>query len=340
MRKCLYFLFFVWFSFTLVSQVEASEIKVRFDGKELDLNTSPIIKNGTTLVPIRNIFEAFNAKVEWDPKKQMITAAKAEKKLWLIIDSNVANINDEIVELTAPAKIVNGNTLVPLRFISESYDSTVVWNGTDNTINISPSSSTIEKQELPTKKDNKSKIKKLVTGKYYSLALREDGTLTAWGSNYSGIFGDGTKKNRLYIESVRNEKNWMDVASGFDHVAYIRKDGTLWTGGFNDVGQLGDGSISTFGDVKQIGNSKDWVSVSAKYGHTAAIKKDGTLWTWGFNNAGQLGDGTITNRKRPVKVEGRNWKSVSAGNFHTAALKDDGTLWTWGGRWRRKIRIK
>jgi hypothetical protein len=115
----------------------AQEIKIIFNEKELALNTPAVIENGTTLVPLRSVFEAFGVVPEWDGKTQTITAQKDDTVIWLQINNNVAKVGDKEVQLNVPAKTVNGYTLVPLRFISESFGVVPKWDGSTRTNNYS-----------------------------------------------------------------------------------------------------------------------------------------------------------------------------------------------------------
>lgn len=80
----------------------------------------PIVENGRTLVPVRDILEPLGAQLQWDPIKQLVTAAKGNTTVHLIINNNMAMVNGEMVKLEAPAKIINGRTFIPLRFISQA----------------------------------------------------------------------------------------------------------------------------------------------------------------------------------------------------------------------------
>ena len=77
-------------------------------------------------------------------------------------------------------------------------------------------------------------------------ALREDGTLWAWGNNSSGNVGDGTIEDRLSPVPVLDHVEQASV--GWDHVLARRTDGTLWTWGSNISGQLGNGEDGFYGD--------------------------------------------------------------------------------------------
>jgi alpha-tubulin suppressor-like RCC1 family protein len=173
-----------------------------------------------------------------------------------------------------------------------------------------------------------------VSNESHTAAVKTDGTLWLWGSNYYGPLGDNTFTNRSSPgQTITGGTNWKQVSCGFQYTAAIKTDGTLWTWGRNDYGQLGD---NTTGDkrspVQTTAGGVNWEHVSCGYSHTAAIKTDGTLWLWGYNFYGSLGDNTSTKRSSPVQTiaGGFNWSQVSCGNIYTAAIKTDGTLWTWG----------
>ncbi|MBM2814145.1 MAG: C-terminal target protein [Ignavibacteria bacterium] len=166
---------------------------------------------------------------------------------------------------------------------------------------------------------------------YFTLAIKTDGTLWAWGYNSTGQLGDGTTTNRNSPVQIGSGTNWAMVATGGSHTLAIKSDGTLWAWGANSAGQLGDGTTTQRNSPVQIGTGTNWAMVATGGSHTLAIKSDGTLWAWGANSAGQLGDGTTTQRNSPVQIgSGTNWATVAAGNSHTLAIKSDSTLWAWG----------
>lgn len=167
----------------------------------------------------------------------------------------------------------------------------------------------------------------------FNLALKNDGTLWAWGKNDLGQLGDGTLTNKTSPIQIGSEK-WISIAAGQDHSLAVKADGTLWTWGNNDMGQLGIGN-PTFPYYKttpvQIGTATNWVMVAAGYGHSLGLKSDGTLWGWGLNQYYQMGDGTTTFRNTPGQIgAATNWAFINSGVFHNLGIKSDGTLWAWG----------
>lgn len=116
------------------------EIKVNIDGVNVKTDVPAQVVNGRTLVPLRVIFEKYGIQVNWHQEAQIIEANKSgdsivEMKLGL--NSNMAMINNELRYLDQPPISINGRTMVPLRFISETLGSDVSWNQQTKTVNIS-----------------------------------------------------------------------------------------------------------------------------------------------------------------------------------------------------------
>ncbi len=110
----------------LFASIANASPKVLLDGKEISFDVPPIVENGRTLVPLRAIFTALGAEVKWDNATQTITSIKGDTVVKLIIGGEAFKNNNQ-VDLEVPAKIVDGRTLVPLRFVGESFDCKVNW---------------------------------------------------------------------------------------------------------------------------------------------------------------------------------------------------------------------
>jgi alpha-tubulin suppressor-like RCC1 family protein len=171
-------------------------------------------------------------------------------------------------------------------------------------------------------------------GGLHTAAVRQNGTLWAWGANGSGRLGDGTTVDQSSpVSVVGGFTDWCQVSAGSAHTAAVRQNGTLWAWGCGYRGRLGDGTTTDKSSpVSVVGGFTDWCQVSAGGTMNAAVRQNGTLWAWGFGGDGVLGDGTTVNKSSPVSVIGgfTDWCQVSAGGSHTAAVRQNSTLWTWG----------
>ncbi|WP_409340640.1 stalk domain-containing protein [Paenibacillus sp. MBLB4367] len=98
-------------------------IHIFYKGQELQFeNVKPIIKDGSTLVPFRKLFETLGFTVDWvdNGKTRKAIGTKEGLVIELTINSTSAKVNGEEVTLEVPAQIINDSTLVPLRFVAEN----------------------------------------------------------------------------------------------------------------------------------------------------------------------------------------------------------------------------
>ncbi len=197
-------------------------------------------------------------------------------------------------------------------------------------------------------------------GEFHSLALKEDGTVWAWGRNNHGQLGDGTNENRgipVQVKGSGGEGFLTDVvavSTGRNHSIALKADGTVWAWGRNNVSQLGDRTTDNSNTPVQVqwrvylalpGSPGSYLyfpliaeAISAGSSHNLALSANDTVWAWGYNAYGQLGDGTTDNRGFALQVKdhaGEDHLSdiveISAGRFHSLALEGEhGNVWAWG----------
>ena len=174
----------------------------------------------------------------------------------------------------------------------------------------------------------------IAVGRDHTVALKWDGTLWAWGRNWAGQFGDGSRSSKTTpSQESTGATNWSAIATGYERTVALKSDGTLWAWGENDYGQLGDGTIvDKFTPTQESTGATDWSAIATGFNHTVALKSDGTLWAWGRNRFGQIGDGSRVTETIPTQEStwATNWSAIASGGYHTVALKSDGTLWAWG----------
>lgn len=118
------------------SAIAVNPITVYLNNRILTFDVDPTIENGTTLVPMRKIFESLGADVFYDGKTQTVKAIKDSDEIILVIGSKYPTVNGEQKAIDVPAKVFNGRTLVPLRFVSETLGARVNWDNENRTITI------------------------------------------------------------------------------------------------------------------------------------------------------------------------------------------------------------
>ena len=112
------------------------EINVYLNGSKIEFDAPTQIINGRTMVPMRTIFEALGAIVEWDNETKTASARKMGITVKITINDNVMLKNFCEISLDTPAQIVNGRTLVPVRAISESFAVDVSWDSDTNAVTL------------------------------------------------------------------------------------------------------------------------------------------------------------------------------------------------------------
>jgi len=122
-----------------VTAAPATQIPaVYLDGEKLEFDVDPQVVDGVTYVPMRKIFEAQGAEVYFE--SNVIMAVKGEKMImYTLFEKFAYEMSGEgpvPIELPAPSIVIDGNTLMPLRFVSEALGSTVGWLGKARIITI------------------------------------------------------------------------------------------------------------------------------------------------------------------------------------------------------------
>ena len=193
----------------------------------------------------------------------------------------------------------------------------------------------------------------IAAGDAHSLALCSDGTVVAWGDNYSGQLGNNsTAQNRVPVAvnltGSLADKFVVAIAAGTSHSLALCSDGTVVGWGYNGYGQLGiggrtDNSVPVA--MVQTGalSGKKVIAVRAGGDHSLVLCADGTMVACGRNDSGQLGNGTTADSSVPGSVTtsaaltGKTVVAIGAGNRHSLALCANGTLAAWGANYSGQL---
>ncbi|MEI2399035.1 MULTISPECIES: copper amine oxidase N-terminal domain-containing protein [Paenibacillus] len=110
-------------------------IYINNDKLDIYANVSSL---GTTLVPMRPIFEKYGMSIEWDNVTKTVTATKEGTVIKLTHNSHDGVINGEKVALTQVPTLEPSNNIfyVNLRFVSEALGAAVQWNKTNDDASI------------------------------------------------------------------------------------------------------------------------------------------------------------------------------------------------------------
>ncbi len=203
----------------------------------------------------------------------------------------------------------------------------------------------------PVKIPNFSGVKAIASRGYHSLALKDDGTVWAWGWNGYGQIGTGFPSDSSFLSmefspvpviGLTNTVHGKVIAisGGGDVSAALMEDHTLMTWGNNTLGAIGDGQTSPIAQYTptQVLTSTGLLSITmiaTGWNHMVALDANGYVWTWGAGVNGQLGNGLKgvgISSTVPIRVGGvlSNVIGVSAGDGSTAVLTADGHVWAWG----------
>lgn len=121
----------------ITSERPDSYVNVKVYDQYIDftsVNQWPLIENGRTMVPLRAVFEVLNCNVKWEDTSKSAVVEYGATKIIIPANSTTAYINGKASSLDVPAKIINDRIMIPLRFVSEAIEKTVIWDEADKTV--------------------------------------------------------------------------------------------------------------------------------------------------------------------------------------------------------------
>lgn len=119
-----------------ISASADGEIKVLLNDEKINFDVQPQLIKGRTMVPMRAIFEALGAEIEWHEETRSVTAVKDGTEILITLDDNHMLVGYRMVILDVPAVELGGRTLVPVRAVSEAFNCNVGWDEKTSTVKI------------------------------------------------------------------------------------------------------------------------------------------------------------------------------------------------------------
>jgi|GEM_PF-1238032 len=210
-------------------------------------------------------------------------------------------------------------------------------------------------------------VKAATAGDGWSVAVKNDGTVWAWGGNGWGMLGTGagnqgeggiaysTTPVQVHDDAGGFLQNVTAVSAGMDHTLALKTDGTVWGWGGSGWGQLGNGTTGNhYGSSNtyyishpvQASGLTDVKSICASNAFSVVLKNDGSVWTFGCNTWSNLGinksSSQVSGELSPVQVLGIGGSGflsgidgISARGTHVLAFQNSsGNLYGWGSNWQ------
>ena len=185
--------------------------------------------------------------------------------------------------------------------------------------------------------------KKVVAGRSFFLALKQNGTMWGWGYNDSGTLPDHRDKKGDTIAfpdpvQLWPDADWVDVFALAQPMA-VKRDGSCWTWGYD--GTPGNGRITNYSVYHRLVRADiegtNWSSLTGDDWLTMGVRNDGTLWA-STRHRGYSHPATARNifgspipqgnEAKPVRIGTKSdWVGVAEGVFQIMALEADGTFW-------------
>jgi len=145
---------FVFAGFLFTTSVLANNINIRLNDKPVVFpDVKPFVnQDNRTMVPIRFVTEQLGMQIKWDASSKTVTILDDDKSVSLTIGKKTASINGKTTSLDTAPVLMDNRTLVPLRFVSESFRASISWDAKTQTVSLVIMDSTTGQTTVETKK--------------------------------------------------------------------------------------------------------------------------------------------------------------------------------------------
>ena len=251
----------------IVLQIANPNMVVNGSDKPIDENgTVPVILNDRTLLPVRAVVEEMGGTVAWNGETREVTLNCGENEIKLIIDSKNAYLNGEKIALDTAPTIINDRTMLPIRFIAESFHFEVKWEETTQTITIQKiaDDDTVAKRQIYITVNGTTLTAELCDNssaeKLYELLSNSDITVDMYDySNFEkvGFLPEDLPRND---EQITTEAGDLILYQGNQFVIYYDKNS--WN--FTKLGKIKDVTQKELKTILGAGNVVSILSLTSK----------------------------------------------------------------------------
>lgn len=116
-----------------------ASIEVYYHGESLEFDAEPYYLNGRIMVPIRPIFEALGAGVDWDETTNTASAVLNDTNVSLSLGSDIITVNGIEHKMDVPSELSGDRMFAPARFVAESFGKIISYHVDSQTAIISDS---------------------------------------------------------------------------------------------------------------------------------------------------------------------------------------------------------
>lgn len=218
-------------------------IKIYINDEKMEFPAEPYIQDGTTMVPMRVIFERLGATVEYNAKTKIVTAKKSDTVITLEAGSTAATLNGKKQTLGAPVTNIDGNTMIPLRFVSEALGAEVAWDRDTQTVDITKKEDstyrkTFESRARTIEQYEEDKLDKATT--QLQINKETDAVAKMWEKLRKDLYNH----LKLHLSPAKfSQLNVDETAWAADKNKAVEEEGAKWEEGTNKTAAQNRASI-------------------------------------------------------------------------------------------------
>lgn len=201
-------------------------ISVTLNGEKLSFDVEPALIGGRTMVPIRAIFEAMGAIVQWDNDTQSAICTKGDIEVKMTIASPTIYINNQASKMDTSPVVINGRTLAPARFVAESFGYKVDWDNENYIVKIT--STDVKNQE-----DNNEFAIDILDKSAGSFYIPYQSGLPELSTKYGVEFQPDSESEVIYIklDSYASMIRNIAYSTAYENFTYIYDENYQWIKG-------------------------------------------------------------------------------------------------------------